>query len=1133
MRKLMSSSCLLAIAIFCFSLSALAQSPLLLRNPSLSQTLIAFLYGGDIWTISRDGGEATRLTVAAQATAGPVFSPDGSSIAYTANYAGNRDVYVIPAAGGQPRRLTYHPGDDVVVGWTPDSQRVLFISPRVSYSRGNDNLFSVSTSGGFPSAYPLPIAEKGSLSPDASHLAYVPHIQWQRAWKRYRGGQTTPIWIADLKDSSVESIPRQNSNDFNPMWVGDKIYFLSDRDGPKSLYVYDTAAKTVSPLFKNTGFDFKSASAGPGGIVIEQFGALRFFDYATRQLKTIPVHVAGDLPEVRPQFVNVDSKQITTFHLSPAGVRAVIESWGEIFTVPTDKGDIRNLTHSPAVADRDPAWSPDGKRIAYFSDEPGEYELQIRPQDGQGEVKHWSLGKSPSFFYDPVWSPDGSKICYSDKRLNLWMIDVATGKITLLDTDRYDTPQRDMQAAWSPDTQWIAYLKQLPSHLHAVMAYSVEQGKAFQLTDGLSDTQFPVFDKNGKYLYFAASTDIGLGSSWLDMSSLDHPVSRNVYVAVLSKDLPSPLAPESDEEKIKEAAKQEAQKDADQNPGKKKGKLSVVESAGPIKSDKDESDHKESETDDATPQKVVVKLDLDGFGQRILALPIPARNYLSLRAGKSGVLFLGEGPLVLRVNDDNPSLTISKFELSKRKADKFIEEANGFDLSFDGSKLIYHKDKDFIVAGTDEPPSAGGKPKPGEGPLKLDAMQVYIEPRAMWRQMFHETWRIERDFLYDKNAHGLNLEKAAHLYEPYLDNLGSRDEFTYLLEEALGEISLGHVFVGGGYRPEIKEVGVGLLGADYSLENGRYRFTKIFNGENWNPDAQAPLTQPGVNVKPGEYLFAVNGKELTANDEIYRFFEGTAGKQTILKVGPTPDVKKARDITVVTIPNETSLRHLDWVESNRRKVDQLSHGRLAYVYLPNTAGDGFTNFNRYFFAQVGKEGAVIDERFNGGGDLADYVIDYLKRPLNSLITARDGEDQSSPGAAIYGPKAMIINEMAGSGGDALPWYFRKAQLGPLVGKKTWGGLVGIYGYPSLIDGGSVTAPRVALYGLTGEWEVEGKGIAPDVDVELDPAQVRQGHDPQLERTVQILMDELAKHPLRKYERPTYPNYHDKDALGGK
>jgi tricorn protease len=1102
---------------------AAAAAPLLLRRPALSRIAIVFNYAGDLWIVGRDGGDARRLTSAVGNETNPSFSPDGTLVAFTGEYDGNEDVYVVPAAGGTPRRLTFHPAADTALGWTPDGKSVLFASVGNSFYHFAPQLYTVPAGGGFPTPLPLVTGVEASFSPDGTHVAYVPHGQWQAAWKRYRGGQTTPIWIADLTDSSVERIPRDNSNDRNPMWVGDTVYFLSDRNGPVSLFAYDTRTKQVSEAVPSDGFDFKSASAGPDAIVIEQFGAIKVLDLATRAVKTVAIGVSGDFAEVRPHFARVKPDRLRAFSLSPTGARALFEAWGEILTVPTDKGDVRNLTRSPAVADRDPAWSPDGKSIAYFSDQPGEYELQVRDQSGFGEVRHYDLGDPPSFFYGPTWSPDGKKIAYFDKRLKLWYLDLDKKTRTLVDTDYYGGFGPSLfSPSWSPDSGWIAYTRLLKNGLHAVFAYSLPQSKAYQVTDGMSDALYPVFDKEGKYLYFTASTDIALATAGLDMSSDERRVTRSVYVAVLSKDLPSPLAPESDEEgKDEKKAEADEEKPKDE-PGKGGPKAATASAKGGAA----RGDEKEKK------EPVVVKIDVEGIGQRILSLPIPARNYLNMLGGKAGILFLAEGPMVIGP-DDFPNLpqTVQKFDLSKRKVEKLLDEVNDFTVSFDGSKILYRKGEQWSTAGTDEPPAPDGKPKPGLGPLKLDAMQVYVEPKAMWRQIYDETWRIERDFFYDPNHHGLDLDKAKKRYAPYLDGIASRDELTYLFEEALGELTVGHMFVGGGDRPEAKKVKGGLLGADYSLENGRYRVARVYDGENWNPGLQAPLTQPGVNVEAGEYILAVNGRDLRSTDDIYSFFEETAGKQVRLRVGPSPDGKGARDVTVVPVESEENLRRYAWIEGNRRKVDEMTGGRVAYVYLPNTAYGGYSNFNRYFFAQVGKEAVIVDERFNEGGQLADYIIDYLRRPLMSKVTSREGADWSSPSEAIYGPKVMIINEMAGSGGDALPWYFRKAALGPLVGKKTWGGLVGIGGYPELLDGGFVTAPRAAIYGLNGEWEVENHGVAPDYDVDLDPAAFRRGHDAQLEKAVEVVMQQLKEHPQPEHPRPAYPNYHEGDGLG--
>ena len=1115
--------------------AAQSNPPLLLRFPTVSKTQIVFTYADDLWIVSRDGGDARRLTSAAGIEGLPYFSPDGSLIAFTGDFDGNRDVFVVPATGGIPRRLTYHPAEEYVAGWTPDGKKILFNSWGNSFMHFEDQLYTVPVEGGLPTEVPLPIAEDASFSPDGTHIAYVPHPKWQQAWKRYHGGQTTPIWIADLKDSSIVKIPRENSNDHHPMWIGDTIYFLSDRNGPVSLFAYDTKAKQVTEALHSDGLDFKTASSGPDAIVIEQFGAIKLYDLATRQARNVDIHVAGDVEAVRPHFAKVDPKRIQNFSISPTGARAVFEAWGEIFTVPTDKGDIRNITRTPAVADRDPAWSPDGKSIAYFSEESGEYELAIRDQNGLGTVRRINLGNPPSFFYTPTWSPDSKKIAYIDKRLQLWYVDLDNPTPKLVDTDYFWTFSSNTAGqTWSPDNKWLAYTKQLPSGQHAVFVYSLDQGKIFQVTDGMSDALYPSFDRNGKYLYFTASTNVALTTAGLDMTSNEHRVSRNVYVAVLSKDEKSPLAPESDEEKPKDEKKpdQDKHKAADQAQEKAKDK-SRNKSKDADKSALAAADKDKNDKDKRKDEPVVVKIDIDGIGQRILSLPIPAKNYLNMLSGKSGILFLAEGPMVI-TEEDYPNIgqTLQKFDLSKRKVDKFMDDVNDFTVSFDGEKILYRKGDSWATASADDGP-VGGAPKPGFGPLKLDGWEVYVEPRAMWKQIYNETWRIERDFFYDPHYHGLDLEKAKKKYAPYLDGIASRDELTYLFQECLGEMTVGHMFVGGGEAPEPKKVKGGLLGADYRLENGRYRIAKVYDGENWNPGNEAPLTQPGVSVKAGEYLLAVNGRDLRDSENIYTFFEETAGKQVVLKVGANPDGKDSREVTVVPVESEENLRHLAWIESNRRRVDQATGGRIAYVHVPNTAGGGYTSFNRYFFSQVGKQGVIIDERFNEGGQLADYIIDYLRRPMMSKVVTREGHDWSSPSEAIYGPKVMIINEMSGSGGDALPWYFRKASLGPLIGKKTWGGLVGIGGYPELIDGGRVTAPRAAIYGINGDWEVENQGVAPDVEVDLEPAAWRTGRDAQLEKAIEVVMQQLKEHPLPEIKRPPYPNYHEHDDLGAK
>jgi tricorn protease len=721
------------------------EEPLLLRHPTISRTQIVFAFANDLWSVNRDGGEAARLTTGVGVETDPIFSPDGSRIAFTGEYDGNVDVFVMPAVGGTPKRLTYHPAADRAIGWTPDGKQVIFSSNRTSYS-GFSRLFTVPAEGGFETQLPLDRAVEGSYSPDGAKIAYVPTDKWQKAWKRYRGGQTTPIWIATLADSDTIKIPRNNSNDFNPMWVGDTIYFLSDRSGAVTLFAYDTRSKEVAEVVKNVGLDFKSASAGPGAIVYEQFGALYVFDLKAHKTRAVAVRLTGDLTEIRPHFRKIAPNELRSAGISPTGARAVFAAHGDIFTVPAEKGDIRDLTNTVAVEERDPGWSPDGKSIAYFSDSSGEYALEIRDQSGLGEARRIGLGNPPVFPYGPIWSPDSNKIAYTDKELAVCYVELEKGTPVCFDSDPYAGPSA-LDPAWSPDSKWIAYTKKLKSQMHAVFVYSVEQNKTFQVTDGMSDAADAQFDKDGKYLYFSASTDTALSNGWLDMSSIQRPVTRSVYLAVLAKDAPSPLAPESDEEKP--AAPETKKPDEAANQGA------------------------------ANKKDTAVRIDLENISQRILALPIPAANYRSMSAGKTGVLFLVEAPMAPAQTGPSEGLTLQTFDLKARKTDKIREGIASFVLSANGEKMLYRQGQQYFIAAAGRAPAT--PPAAGQGgPLKLDTMEAWVDPRAEWEHMYHQVWRDERDFFYDPGLHGVNREAIEKKYEPYLANIASREDLNYL-----------------------------------------------------------------------------------------------------------------------------------------------------------------------------------------------------------------------------------------------------------------------------------------------------------------------------------------------------------------
>jgi tricorn protease len=1141
-------------------------APLLLQSPSLSQSSIAFRYADDIWTVARGGGEAQRLTSGGQVNDGPFYSPDGSMIAYAARPHGIATVFVIPASGGIPRRITWQPTDSFVGGWTPDGKNVLFSSMMQSH-RHYFRIFKAHADGsGMPEALPLPSAYEGTFSPDGQSFAYESITRWEEGWKRYRGGQNFPIWIVSLKTFDLEKIPSNNTTDTHPVWVGDSIYFFSNRKnadsgaaaeigggmgagvpetGPVSLFRYDTKTKAVIPVEVNTGLDLKDMQAGPGGLVYEQFGALHLLDLTSPEQAgtdhTIQVTIHGDLPNLATHLASITPDEIQSTGLSPTGQRVALEAHGDIFTVPAEKGDTRNLTNTSNAAERSPSWSPDGRKIAYFSDASGEYQLYLKDQTGFKAPVVIDLGPSPSYFYNLQWSQDSKHILYTDKHLRLWYLDApfvdekgketAAGKPVLVDTSKTGGFGGDgFSATWSPDSKWITYTRDLENTLKAVFLYSIEKHASTQVTDGMSDASSTVFDANGKYLYFLASTDDGPSSAGIDLSSLDRAQTSAAYVVVLAKDEASPLPPESDDEKIKEEKKDDKKPVP---PGK--SELSAYDKKKDDRkpSEQEKADAaangKEAKPDAKEEKNVTVKVDLEGIGSRILALPIPARNYNSLVAGKTGVVYLLEGsPFGRATSGDGSGIrAVWRFTLEKRKPEQVLSDIDGFAVSADASKALVRQHNSLAIVATDDlKPDGSGTGKP----LNLGNMTATIDPRAEWRQMFYESWRIQRDFLYDPNTHGLSIPKIEAKYKPYLDGLASRSEFTYLSVEMLSEVTIGHMFIHGPEHPD-NAPKPGLLGADYTVENGRYKFAKILGGQNWTPGLASPLTLPGVYVKEGEYLLAVNGRELHATDNLYSFFDGTAGLQTVLHVGPNADGKDARDVTVVPIESEDGLRSLDWIESNRREVDKLSGGKVAYVYMPDTGGGGYTNFNRYFYAQLDKQALVLDERANEGGLIADYIVQALtQKPLSGAIE-RDGRAVHDPVGAIFGPKVMLINQNSGSGGDAMPWYFRKAGIGKLVGTRTWGGLVGIGGYPSLLDGGSVTAPRYAIYGLTGDFEVENHGIAPDVPVEETPKDFNSGHDAQLEAGVQLMLEELKAHPIPAIPIPPYPNYHQNDGLG--
>ena len=1065
---------------FLVSVSATAQGTRLLRQPTVSRDQVAFEYGGDLWIVSRSGGQARRLTSTPGAEADPHFSPDGAQIAFSSTVAGNTDVYVMPAAGGDPKRLTWHPGIDVVRGWSPDGKRVIFASDRDSAPHAHFRLWSIDQQGGMSEPLPMPRAYTGVYSPDGKRFAYeefsvamFPGWSENQAsqWRHYRGGRTHPIRVMNLSDYSVGALPWTSSNDTDPMWVGNTVYFLSDRAHTVNLYAYQVDTKAIAQLTRYDDFDIKSASGGPDAVVYEQAGYIYLVEGKAGQPKRLSIEVTGDFPWARPQFKKV-AAMIRNAALSPTGVRVAFEARGEILTVAAEKGDMRNLTQSSGAHDREPAWSPDGSQLAWFSDASGEYQLVFGDPTGIAKPRAVQL-PSAAFFSSLAWSPDGKQLLFQDNHLNLWTLEAASGRTTKIDTDAFYDPPHQPDAVWSPDSKWIAYSKVLDSHMRAVFIYSVAEGKASQLTDGLSDAISPAFDAGGKYLYFLASTDYGPRSGWLEMSSIDRPVRRAVYITVLNASEPSPLLPETGDEPHRD------------------------EAAPPRKPE--------------APAAVSVRIDFTGISQRILALKVPPGDYASLSAGSAGVVFYAEAITGV------PGLRLHKYQLKERTAAPFLEGIRSYTLSEDRKKLLYQAPGNrWGIVPLDRPVPA----KVGDGPVNVAQLETLVDPRAEWAQIFRETWRIERDYFYDAKMHGNDWQAIYEKYKPLLPYVQHRSDLSYLIATVGGELTVGHSYLTGpGDVPGEDPVPVGLLGADFAVENGHYRIRKIYTGENWNPELQAPLSAPGIQVSEGDYLLEVNGRPIAPPANLYSFFEGTAGRQTIIRVNKQPTMEGSRVITVVPVPTDQGLRTRDWIEANRRRVDELSGGRLAYVWLPNTGGAGYSYFTRYYYSQQQKDGAIIDERYNQGGQVADYIVNELDRKVMGYFALRDGKPSTSPTAGIYGPKVMIINESAGSGGDALPYYFRLRKIGPLVGTRTWGGLVGTLGTPTTIDGGGITAPSLAFYDLAGKWAVENEGVAPDIEVEYTPAEVIKGRDPQLERAVQEAMKLLEKNPVHRVPRP--------------
>ncbi|MBK9374423.1 MAG: PD40 domain-containing protein [Holophagales bacterium] len=1071
----------------------------MLTQPALSADRVAFVYGNDIWTSRVDGTGVARITSGPGAKTSPAFSPDGSLLAFTGELDGNLDVFVAPATGGVPRRLTWHPSRDTVQGFTPDGKAVLFASPREAFNNRHDQLYTVPVEGGLETKLPIPHAARAVYSPDGKTIAYTPNRPAHLQWKRYRGGTVSRIWLYDVATHAVVKVPQPEGrcNDLTPAWVGETLYLTSDRDGEFNVYAFDAKAKSLAKVTSHADFPVLNAASAAGKIVYEQAGLLHLLDPVTRKASPLPITVNADLLETRPRWAK-GAKWVRDASLSPSGTRVALEFRGEIVTVPAEKGDPRYLTATPGAHERGPAWSPDGKEIAYVSDESGEYELVVAPQDGKGTPKRIKVPGSG--FYDRLaWAPDSKKIALTDNSWTLWVVDLPTGKTAKVASERLYAPQKTLKPSWSPDSRWVAYTLAGPTYFQTLHVYDVASQKSYPMTDGLSDVSDPVFDKGGKLIWFLASTDAGPARNWFSLNNQDVRVTRAIYVATLKAGTPSPLAKESDEEKgpdAKDTAK-DTTKDAD-----KKDDAKADDGKG----------GKDAKKPDAKKVDPVV-IDHEGLASRIVDLPVPPAEIFGLSSPNAGEVWF------LRRSDGKTAL--QKWDTKSRKAETIAPEVDDYEVSFDGKKLLSRVKESWSVGPAGKKGDA--KPGDGDGKLKLDAVQVRVDPRAEWPQILDEVWRINRDWFYDPGMHGRDWKAMKAKYAPFVPHLSSRADLTRLINWMCSELAVGHHRTGGGDAlAEATPVPGGLLGADYEVANGRYRFRKVFGGLNWNPELRAPLSEPGVEVKTGEYLLAVNGRDLAPPENLYARFEATAGKIVEITVGPTPDGKGSRTVNVVPVAEESALRNRDWVEGNLAKVEKATGGRVAYVYVPNTAGLGHTYFKRYFYPQAWKDAIIVDERFNGGGSVADYYIEALRREPIAWWTFRYGEDMKTPSASIQGPKVMLIDETAGSGGDLLPWMFRKFKVGTLVGQRTWGGLVGILGFPVLMDGANVTAPNLAFWAPEEGFGVENVGVPPDVEVDQTPAEVIAGRDPQLEKAIEIVLEQLKKNPPVAPKRPPFP-----------